>query len=463
MVAAAAAPQNKASLGTAKAVPILLAFIVAYTSYVLVGPLCVGYLLNPPEGQPQRLAAGIAIPIVWVFLLIPSITTYLRILLLVFKDPGYTTPAEAAKDTERPAVPDDIWMRDAFVCDPQGHPLFCFYCRTYKPDRAHHNQDVGRCTLKMDHFCPWVGGVVGEKTMKFFIQFLIYASLLSTYLLTVMAYFVHEDRSHVQWLVSLGLAGFFTLFTIGMVVNSLWMIFRNVTTIENIDHASRTMLMAVLLPPEMRTGLGPAPPLARISRSRSDGGTSSTERPLTSDLDDPSHLNYFNNERIGRPPRPSQSKHWKGTITYPLTLPTDRPPIPAPSPRTFAILETWPGCNPWDLGSPWLNFKAVFGEVLHQWVLPIGFSPCCNHAPMVSFYPLGPDFEELLEEAGLVQRSQEDMVHGGPKAGRDKKKRRVRRLSAGWQNGERPPGWQSEKEARRARKEAQWRLRDGLQ
>lgn len=45
--------------------------------------------------------------------------------------------------------------------------------------------------------------------MKFFFQFLAYSWLLSTYGMILLAYFVHEDHSKVQWLVALGLAGFF--------------------------------------------------------------------------------------------------------------------------------------------------------------------------------------------------------------------------------------------------------------
>jgi len=36
-----------------------------------------------------------------------------------------------------------------------------------------------------------------------------YSFILSTYGLILLAYFVHENRSKVQWLVALGLAGFF--------------------------------------------------------------------------------------------------------------------------------------------------------------------------------------------------------------------------------------------------------------
>lgn len=136
----------------AKTVPVFLVLIVAYASYVVVGPLSVDYLLNPPENVPPRIAAGIAIPIVWVFLLCPVAISWLRLLFVVFRDPGYL-PLGEEKNRHEP--PQEIWMRDVFVCDQRGLPIYCQHCHNWKPDRAHHSQDAGRCTLKMDHFCPW--------------------------------------------------------------------------------------------------------------------------------------------------------------------------------------------------------------------------------------------------------------------------------------------------------------------
>ncbi|KAK6392327.1 hypothetical protein LTR65_003783 [Meristemomyces frigidus] len=438
-------PTNKVALATAKVVPVFLALIVVYCSYVVVGPLSIEYLLN--NSEKRRIAAGIAIPIVWFVLLVPVAATWLRLLVVVFGDPGYV-PCDGALQP-----PAEFWMKDVFVCtssprareqsggtaglysglssiekcekkpadfqigSSQGLPIWCEHCRTWKPDRAHHNQDTGRCTLKMDHFCPWrliVGGVVGERSMKFFLQFLTYSWLLSTYAMIVLAYFVHEDHSNVQWLIALGLAGFFVLFT-----------------------------LAVLLPPELQNYAIEVPRPTYTPPSRSGD----SERPLTSEIDDPSHSSYFNNEGRHWPLRKlARSAHWKGTVTYPLegTLPTDQPPLPAPEPRTFAILETWPGMNPWDLGTPWRNLTAVLGTQLHNWLLPIRHSPCCDHSSAVSFYPLGPQFEELLEDVGLVQPPQQPPGSGSRK--------RKKRLSEGWQNGERPDGWVSEKEARRTRR-----------
>lgn len=82
-------PVNKASLATAKVVPVFLALVVAYCSYVVVGPLSIEYLLNGTDERPHRIAAGVAIPIVWFSLLVPVAVTWLRLLVVVFGDPGY--------------------------------------------------------------------------------------------------------------------------------------------------------------------------------------------------------------------------------------------------------------------------------------------------------------------------------------------------------------------------------------
>ncbi|EMC93846.1 hypothetical protein BAUCODRAFT_124601 [Baudoinia panamericana UAMH 10762] len=443
---------KKASLATARVVPVILAFIVAYVSYVVVGPLSINYLINGPR---VRIAAGIALPIIWFFLLLPVAATYLRLLLVVSRNPGYTELGDADGTAARKEPPPEFWMRDVFACDQRGLPVWCQYCRNWKPDRAHHSQDAGRCTLKMDHFCPWVGGVVGERSVNFFLQFLFYATLLAAYGTALLGYFVHESRADVQINVALGLAGFFLLFTLGMVVNSFFLVSRNTTTIENIDNRGRTMLLAVLLPPELQPTQYPSsaglilPASASLNGpydAGSDNGPPRTgEHPVTSEIDDPSHSSYFTNNSGTNWAlrRASRSEFWRGTVTYPLS-PAEGRPL-----RTFAILETPPGMNPWDLGSPWCNMKNIMGSKLHHWLLPLRHSPCCDHSSNVSFYPLGPQFEAFLDSAGLVQRPSRRYDPGSLVTSSRRSATRKRRLGEGWQNGERPDGWVSEKAARR--------------
>ena len=72
--------------------------------------------------------------------------------------PGYRHAGAASTEpaTDKPAPGlQDFYDRDAFVCQTDGRPIWCSTCLNWKPDRAHHCREVGRCVRKMDHFCPW--------------------------------------------------------------------------------------------------------------------------------------------------------------------------------------------------------------------------------------------------------------------------------------------------------------------
>lgn len=64
----------------------------------------------------------------------------------------------------------------------------------------------------------------------------------------------------------------------------------------------------------------------------------------------------------------------------------------------------------------------------------------------------------MLEEVGMVQRESKNAQDSARPRDRANRKRRPR-LGEGWQNGERPDGWISEKEARRVRNQARARMR----
>lgn len=62
----------------------------------------------------------------------------------------------------------------------------CRRCRQFKPGRAHHCSICDRCVLKMDHHCPWVNNCVGLGNHKFFLLFIFYVFILSTYALVLV-------------------------------------------------------------------------------------------------------------------------------------------------------------------------------------------------------------------------------------------------------------------------------------
>uniref|UniRef100_A0A1I7WMG1 Palmitoyltransferase n=1 Tax=Heterorhabditis bacteriophora TaxID=37862 RepID=A0A1I7WMG1_HETBA len=52
---------------------------------------------------------------------------------------------------------------------------WCEPCEGYKAPRSHHCSKCSRCSLKMDHHCPWINNCVGHRNHAFFFRFLISA------------------------------------------------------------------------------------------------------------------------------------------------------------------------------------------------------------------------------------------------------------------------------------------------
>ena len=171
------------------------------------------YLLRPSENlHDSRPGTAVAILVIYSLLLFMILATYFRILQTVITNPGYVPfnanhhanksrgssrqrwkdkrssrpnshDEKAAVDCASHAQEDGLstgprtaglqlnrgneaearmvgleqfYARDVFVCEGDGRPRWCSTCLGYKPDRAHHCREVGRCVRKMDHFCPWL-------------------------------------------------------------------------------------------------------------------------------------------------------------------------------------------------------------------------------------------------------------------------------------------------------------------
>mmetsp|Transcript_32312 Transcript_32312/g.78645 ORF Transcript_32312/g.78645 Transcript_32312/m.78645 type:complete len:355 (-) Transcript_32312:282-1346(-) len=67
-----------------------------------------------------------------------------------------------------------------------GLHRFCSFCTLYKPDRTHHCRICGKCTLRMDHHCPWLNNCVGYANYKYFVLTLLYALSLCAFMVVEM-------------------------------------------------------------------------------------------------------------------------------------------------------------------------------------------------------------------------------------------------------------------------------------
>jgi len=88
--------------------------------------------------------------------------------------------------------------------------------------------------------------------------------------------------------------------------------------------------------------------------------------------------------------------------------------------RTFAILHTKPGENPFDLGS-YENFKTVMGDHWYDWLFPFTHSPCANHDREGGQFAMGPVVQRMRRDAGIA------LQEGSSEKGHRRRRRRRRR------------------------------------
>ncbi len=476
---------KRGNVVTARLVPLFLLGLIGYTSWAVTDQVCVKYLINAPL-RPQSLSANhdtgaaIAILVIFYLLLLITLICFGRLIGMIITNPGLVPRGQQywiEKDRKRrqEGTPSDkeealeygstdgytprslrrkqdkdiegfraqeFWHKDVFVCGFDGRPPFCSTCYNYKPDRAHHCRELGRCVLKMDHFCPWVGGIVSETSFKFFVQFTGWAALFCLHTLVVVAYYFarrrREEHSflNVHWLLTLILSGLFFIFAAGMCGSSLQFAFLNSTTIENFTRKTKIWYLAVLIQPstllkyqtsgrtDLRLITYPRPPEEQFQILQSHGATLPNESEQT-----------FSRQPHGSstvtPTRPQNTYDPQSTSTFPphpavspmsntqsppnssssnSQQPTDiassyaSPPsaLPPSEIRTFAILESPPGANPFDLG-PFNNFKDVMGYIFLDWILPLTPSPLVRHSHPGSIYELGPVVEKMRRKAGISE------------------------------------------------------------
>eukprot|EP00826_Nyctotherus_ovalis_P057687 TRINITY_DN7896_c0_g3_i4.p1 TRINITY_DN7896_c0_g3~~TRINITY_DN7896_c0_g3_i4.p1 ORF type:complete len:202 (-),score=15.96 TRINITY_DN7896_c0_g3_i4:389-994(-) len=75
---------------------------------------------------------------------------------------------------------------------------FCFICKIVVPPKTEHCDFCNKCTLNLDHHCPWVANCIGFRNQKLFVLFCGYAGLSCTLLglaLLPQAYEIFQDES----------------------------------------------------------------------------------------------------------------------------------------------------------------------------------------------------------------------------------------------------------------------------
>lgn len=69
--------------------------------------------------------------------------------------------------------------------EPSMDERMCKKCNFVKPGRTHHCSVCKSCVMKMDHHCPWLANCVGYKNYRYFVCFLIWVTITTSYVALV--------------------------------------------------------------------------------------------------------------------------------------------------------------------------------------------------------------------------------------------------------------------------------------
>ncbi|KAK9239976.1 DHHC palmitoyltransferase-domain-containing protein [Lipomyces kononenkoae] len=280
-----------------KIVPVVLLGTVGYAAYVYCYLFAYHSMISSDGGSRKR--KGIAFIVVFIYLaviliaycaainfvgpgLVPRGWGKLSERSLAAKETGegglHTEPSAPAatsrqsqerirgitpeRDLEKQVngKANDNNVPEAFICESDGYPLWCSRCQSVKPDRAHHSSELDRCVIKMDHYCPWVGAIIGFKNYKLFYLFVVTCFSFTTFVfvtLTIYTAIYANERGHVtaQFVVIDALSGVFAALLVPFVCMHTFYILENITTIEYLGRHYRLSLVSIAVDekqPELR-------------------------------------------------------------------------------------------------------------------------------------------------------------------------------------------------------------------
>ncbi|TBU63478.1 zf-DHHC-domain-containing protein [Dichomitus squalens] len=106
------------------------------------------------------------------------------LIVVLARDPGPVTDKSQGENADEGEA--ESFM-EALLAPPEDGEVhepgkWCKKCNAPKPERAHHCGTCGRCVLKMDHHCMWLGHkCIGHRTHASFVHLLICVTSLAVY------------------------------------------------------------------------------------------------------------------------------------------------------------------------------------------------------------------------------------------------------------------------------------------
>jgi palmitoyltransferase len=224
----------------------------------------------------------------------------------------------------------------------------------------------------------WYSSANVSTAFNFFVQFTFYCACCCIIVIAANAYTLKlrldaGQRVESRLIVGLAFGALFGLFSVTMTATALRFVFQNITNVDLL-RKTQTFRLAVRVP----TG------------TRSTDQFTTITYPLSPPGDDSKAPGTGHSNGV------DQSDGAGSIATNRMAVRDQR------AKRTFAILQTQSGENPWHVGYR-KNFKSVMGQTIFEWLLPLRHSPCTRHDNMVSDYEFGPLVEQLKRRYGLAE------------------------------------------------------------
>ncbi|XP_017145660.2 palmitoyltransferase ZDHHC15B [Drosophila miranda] len=225
---------------------IFIVCLIVYSYYVYVWHLCL-------QSMKHHSAIVLGVVLFWYHLLLLMFlwsywsSMWAKVMPIPAEwsipDADWTRLSRANGLEERRRILSHVALRlPITMCDQNGVVRYCGQCRLIKPDRAHHCRTCQGCILKMDHHCPWVNSCVHFHNYKFFLLFLIYASLYCLYVLVTLLLELHHawgfdfdnlDLNSLHTMIPIVLALIFTGATVILLGLHIYLLLLNRTTMES--------------------------------------------------------------------------------------------------------------------------------------------------------------------------------------------------------------------------------------
>ena len=201
---------------------VLHIILLVYSTYVLCYMPAVGLGMDSAESISFHLITALAI------------ISYYR---GVVSDPG--------------SIPDTAEWEKENIAKKQEGLRFCSREKKYKPERAHYCSAIERNVLKMDHYCPWLANCVGFFNHKFFMLFILYATIATGWTTISTAHLLAVSSAGLLTKAKALSAAQVFFLTEGLCISSLialiltpftgfhfWLVARNQTTLEYCEKAN---------------------------------------------------------------------------------------------------------------------------------------------------------------------------------------------------------------------------------